>query len=349
MDKTRASLPDYVIKTISLNGKTVPVIAAGLSAGDRIGSILARLGINRMRYRVQPGLYAIGKPGADSPVLVTANYKLTFDSLRKELTGIDAWILVLDTKGINVWCAAGKGTFGTKELVSRIISTELFNVVKHRNIIVPQLGAVGVSAHQVASFTKFKVVYGPVRAADIPEFLKNGMNKTDEMRRVKFNLKDRAVLVPVELMMSWPAFLAVAGVFLALDLISMKEISPIWVVRSLAEAIPVFGAVLAGCVFVPLLLPFIPFRAFSLKGAVLGALFFIPSAIFYHYSIVDGTAVFLWMTSLSAFFAMNFTGSSTYTSLSGAEQEVRTGTPVMIGAVLTGLVLKTLVAFNILS
>ena len=73
-----------------------------------------------MDYRVEPGLYAVGSPTADSPVLVSANYKMSFDRLRSALPGVDAWILVLDTKGINVWCAAGKGTFGTDELVRRI-------------------------------------------------------------------------------------------------------------------------------------------------------------------------------------------------------------------------------------
>ena len=66
-----------------------------------------------MNYKVDPGLYAIGNPNERSPVLVTANYKMSFDNLREALPGRDAWILVLDTRGINVWCAAGKGTFGT--------------------------------------------------------------------------------------------------------------------------------------------------------------------------------------------------------------------------------------------
>ena len=69
-----------------------------------------------MNYKVDPGLYALGAPDADSPVLVSANFKMSFDLLREALPGRNAWILVLDTDGINVWCAAGKGTFGTEEL-----------------------------------------------------------------------------------------------------------------------------------------------------------------------------------------------------------------------------------------
>ena len=50
-------------------------------------------------YRVRPGLYALGAPGDDSPVLVTANYKLTLDVLRSSLRPADAWLLVVDTAG----------------------------------------------------------------------------------------------------------------------------------------------------------------------------------------------------------------------------------------------------------
>ena len=85
----------------------------------------------------------MGSPSPDSPVLVSANYKLSFDVLRRSLAGIDAWILVLDTKGINVWCAAGKGTFGTEELLRRIAAVRLGEVVSHRRLVLPQLGAPG--------------------------------------------------------------------------------------------------------------------------------------------------------------------------------------------------------------
>ena len=71
---------------------------------------MVRWGFNRDKYKVAPGLYKIGNPGFKSDVLLTANYKLTFDTLRKNLSGLNIWIQVIDIKGINVWCAAGKGT-----------------------------------------------------------------------------------------------------------------------------------------------------------------------------------------------------------------------------------------------
>ena len=114
------------------------------------------------------------QPGSGSDVFVSANYKLSFDILRAALKGLDAWVLVLDTKGINVWCAAGKGTFGTDELIRRISEAALERVVSHTRVIVPQLGAPGVSASAVQRATGFRVHYGPVEARDIREYLAAG-------------------------------------------------------------------------------------------------------------------------------------------------------------------------------
>ncbi|MBW2338423.1 MAG: acetyl-CoA synthase subunit gamma, partial [Deltaproteobacteria bacterium] len=134
----------------------VPRIKTKLEGSDHLGTLIARLGIKRDQYKIAPGLYCVGNPDQDSPVLVTANYKLTFDTLRQELTYLDAWVLVLDTRGINVWCAAGKALFSTLEVVHRIKQTMLKKVVNHHQLVLPQLGATGVSAHQVKKESGFK-------------------------------------------------------------------------------------------------------------------------------------------------------------------------------------------------
>ncbi|MCP4229238.1 MAG: acetyl-CoA synthase subunit gamma, partial [bacterium] len=177
----------------------VPIVSTKLTNRDKLGRWKMRWRTKRNEFTVEPGLYAVGNPDENSPVTVSANYKMSFDHLRSQLSGIDAWIIVLDTKGINVWCAAGKGTFGTDELVNRIKTTGIGEIVSHRNLIVPQLGAPGISAHRVKQKSGFKVIYGPVRAEDIKNFLDAGMEATKEMRRVEFPLKDRVILGPVEL------------------------------------------------------------------------------------------------------------------------------------------------------
>src|SRR5665811_1490211 len=102
----------------SNNNISITKSTSELTFSDIMGSLKARWGINRMNFKVNPGLYSLGTPDSNSPVMVTGNYKMSFDALRKELTGINSYILVLDTKGVNVWCAASKGTFGTNELMN---------------------------------------------------------------------------------------------------------------------------------------------------------------------------------------------------------------------------------------
>jgi len=273
----------------------------------------------------------VGQPDQESPVLVTANYKLTFDSLRSVLQGIDAWILVLDTNGVNVWCAAGKGTFGTDEVVRQVQAVGLSEVVSHRRLIVPQLGATGVAAHEVRRRSGFKVVYGPIRAGDLKAFLAAGRRASEDMRRVTFTLAERLAVVGVEVVtvLKWFALI----VFVMMLLTGADS-----VIERLGTAVlkgaPVLAGLLAGTVLVPMLLPWIPGRAFSLKGALVGAfvvgatILLLPDA----YTWLGKIQVFVFGTVAASFFAMQFTGSTTFTSPSGVEWEMRRALPLQIGA-----------------
>jgi len=193
------SAPRWITGAVPTPAGAAPQIATAWTCGDYWGMIKSRSGGYRMRYTVAPGLYAVGTPGRDADVFVSANYKLSFDILRRSLAGFNAWVLVLDTKSINVWCAAGKGTFGTDELAKRIADARLDAVVSHRRVIVPQLGAVGVSASEVLKRTGFRVSFGPVEARDIPEYIRAGYKKTQAMSTMRFNLLDRLVLTPMEI------------------------------------------------------------------------------------------------------------------------------------------------------
>ncbi|MBW1842622.1 MAG: acetyl-CoA synthase subunit gamma, partial [Deltaproteobacteria bacterium] len=177
----------------------VPRVKTDMLWPDILGTFKTRLGIGRNTYSIAPGLYCVGNPGADDPVLVTGNYKLSFDALRKELAMLDAWILVLDTKGVNVWCAAGKKTFSTQEVIRRVKMSGLDERVRHKVLILPQLSATGVAAHLVKKGCGFKVVWGPVYTRDLKRFLEAGKKADSTMRRVTFSFIERLVLVPVEL------------------------------------------------------------------------------------------------------------------------------------------------------
>jgi len=315
----------------------VPQVSTQLSFSDKYGFWKCRWSIGRMRYTIDPGLYCVGNPDANSPVLVTANYKMTFDRLRMELSGLDAWIVVLNTYGINVWCAAGKGTFGTEELVNRLHEVRLSDIVSHRTIILPQLGAVGVAAHEVQKQSGFRVVYGPIRACDIKEFLSSGLKAAEDMRTVKFTILNRLVLTPVEIIAALKPMVVVFGVLFMLNAIGLGH-------YGLVDLYALLGAVFTGAFLAPVLLPWIPGRTFSFKGFLLGLLWAVgvnlingfPAPV---YGWLKAITYILVLPSLSAFFSMNFTGSSTYTSLSGVDKEMRIALPVMIIAVAAGAIL----------
>lgn len=342
----------FVVGFLDSPKGNIPRVLSALTRSDRMSTIKARIGVGRMQYVVDPGLYVLGNPDKNSPVLVTANYKMSFDSLRRELSGRSAWILVLDTKGINVWCAAGKGTFGTEELVFRIDAVGLKDIVCHRDIVLPQLGAPGVAAHLVKKISGFRVHYGPIHAHDLPAYLDAGMKATQEMRSKTFSLQERVVLIPIELVATLKTSLIIIPVMFCIS----GFIGPGSFARNLTEngvfsAAAILGAVFAGAVLTPALLPYLPGRAFATKGFIMGfltALLLISMqgfGIHSLYGMLSGSAWMLMISGISAYLAMNFTGASTYTSLSGVKKEMRWALPLEIAAGISGFSLWLLSGF----
>jgi hypothetical protein len=335
-DHTYGPAP-YLMGEVETPAGPVPRLSTQLTRADRLGAWQMRWGIGRDDYRVRPGLYALGDPDVRSPVLVTANYKLTVDALRSVLPGLDAWALVVDTRGINVWCAAGKGTFSAEEVARIVEETRLAEVVGHRRLVLPQLAAPGVAAHRVKEACGFRVNYGPVRASDIPRFLDDETKADQEMRTVSFDFGERLVLAPAELNYLWDRrlLLAYAGV-IAASSIDREGIS---LRRGLRRGLPVIGAaglaVLAGGGITPLLLPWLPGRAFSLKGVTAGAGVALAADALLRGRLTPAARLTLLagVPALASYAAMNFTGSSTITSPSGVQQEMRRALPLqMAGA-----------------
>jgi hypothetical protein len=333
---------------ISTPAGFIPRVKTKLSIRDYLSTLLVRSNIGRNDYTIAPGLYAAGNPDKNSAVLVTANYKLTFDHVRKELKGIDAFILVLDTRGINVWCAAGKKTFGTEELVNRIRITGLSKVVNHRNIILPQLGAVGVSAIQVKKQSGFTVTWGPINAMDIPQFIANGLKAEPAMRRLTFNLTERLVLVPVEVSIALKP-----AIWITLTIAILSGFGPGFFSftalahRGLAAAMVLISGIIAGAVLTPVLLPRLPGTLFSIKGTVAGFVLSLPTALgFAYHSGVSGVVGLIFMaTAVSSWLAMNFTGATPFTSPSGVEKEMKRSMPFQIAGAIMGFVFWIVSAF----
>jgi hypothetical protein len=335
-------MKSYQTGTIAVADYTIPVVSDKLGLGDFIGAVMVRFGINRGNYKVDPGLYSTGSPDITSDVFVTGNYKLSFDHLRKNLKGLNSWILVLDTKGVNVWCAAGKKTFGTSELVRSINEADLRSIVSHRKLILPQLGATGVAAHKVKEASGFNVHYGPVRAADIKEYIGDGYRASREMRMVKFGFYDRLKLIPndfiqgkIYLLISIAVAFIIAGINLKGGRFDFELKS------SIHGMVNVLLGYSAGVILTPALLPYLPFRMFSLKGLFAGLV--VSTGLFFTQltglNLINKIGWFLVILSISSFMAMNFTGSSTYTSLSGVKREMKISIPLQIALASIGIIL----------
>jgi CO dehydrogenase/acetyl-CoA synthase delta subunit len=313
----------------------VPRLNTRLTQRDRWGGLKVRLGLKRHQYAVDPGLYAVGQPDRQAPVLVTANYKLSLDALRSELTGLDAWILVLDTKGVNVWCAAGKGTFATDELVHWLTATRLDQVVAHRRLVLPQLGASGVAGHAIRQRTGFRVIWGPVRASDLKAFLKNPKNPAPAMRRISFTLRERMILIPMEISAAlkpgaW-ATAAVLIIALVVGMLGPGRLPAVFGFMLLGVAAGGIG-VIGGAVLAPILLPWLPGKAFAVKGATIGLVAAGLGHLILYPPMVAGLSIALALMTMatSSFLAMNFTGATPFTSPSGVEKEMRLALPAQI-------------------
>jgi hypothetical protein len=140
---------------------------------------------------VKPSLYAIGQPDADAPVLVTGNYDLTVRRLLRDTQGLDVYLLVVNSAGINVWCASGGGYLTSEKVIAAVRASQLDRVVDHRRLILPQLCAGRVDGNRITSEIDWEVRWGPVYSKDIPAYLAAGQQKDNGTRWVQFPLKTR--------------------------------------------------------------------------------------------------------------------------------------------------------------
>ena len=166
------------------------------------------------------------------------------------------------------------------------------------------------------------------------------------MRRKSFPLYERAVLIPLELVGAFKWFLVItATFFFAAGLGGPGGYWENCLAYGLFAVAAFAGALCAGAVLTPLLLPWLPGRAFSFKGMITGLvavgilLLFRTGDLATPAGLLEHFAWVLLVPALSAYLAMNFTGASTYTSLSGVKKEMKRAVPLEIGAAAIGLVL----------
>ena len=167
----------------------------------RIAYAVVNIAETLLRFLPVPaktGVVTMGNPARSSPVFLTCNYHLTVARVKKALEGIDCYLLVANTRGMNVWCAATGGHFTNHTVVSVLKTSGIETLVDHRNVILPQLAATGIEAGAVHRKTGWNVIWGPVYAKDIPVFLRDSLSTTAPMRQIDFTWPQR-----LECAVSW--------------------------------------------------------------------------------------------------------------------------------------------------
>lgn len=207
-------------------------------------------------FPTKTGLRTFGNPGPDAPVFVTCNFELTVRRVSKVLEGMDCYLLVAPTKGINVWCAAGGGIFNAHSVISVLKTSGVAERVDHRTLIMPQLAAPGVDVQRVEKETGWRCKFGPVHAADIPDYVQNNFRKTQKMSLVRFPLQDR-----IETAVMWAFLMSViAVIFLAI-------VSPGSIPGALAL---VWGSSLALYILIDPIMRYVPGPVSLIKTSLIG-------------------------------------------------------------------------------
>lgn len=142
--------------------------------------------LRMLPFPCKTGVIKIGNPDRNSPVFLTCNFHLTVERVKRVLRKMDCCLLVANSKGINVWCAATGGHLTDHSVISVLKTSGIETLVDHRKVILPQLAAPGVEAKTIQKKSGWKVVWGPVYAKDIPAFMRNELEKTEEMRETEF-------------------------------------------------------------------------------------------------------------------------------------------------------------------
>lgn len=207
-------------------------------------------------FPAKTGIAKMGSPNRTSPVLLTCNFQLTVRRVKHALKGIDCYLLVANTKGINVWCAATGGHLNNHSVISVIKTSGIEEKVDHKKIILPQLAAPGVESKVIEKKTSWEVLWGPVDIKDIKEFLENNFDKSEKMHKVTFPLIKR-----IEMAIMWAFPLSV---FLSLIWI------PFFIDELLALWIQVWVISLITFIFYPIFEPMLLLEKRQKKHAFFG-------------------------------------------------------------------------------
>jgi len=294
----------------------------GLRWIDYVKAAISWLHAFKHTYAIEPGLYYVGERyDRDAPLLVTSNYHLTVFTVLRHVGSLNVRLLVVDTDGINVWCAAGKGRFSNAAIEEQLgrYERELLTEKTWMTLVLPKLAFAGVDIRGLRE-KKIRPLIGPVYAKDLPAYL--------SQKKLTSQRDDQVVFGFVSRLFTWlPGFLQAMGYTLAAALILVVAQGG-WVSEAPLVLLGV-SAVIA--TVYPLLFPFIPGRRFAVKGLWLSGLVSLGLAGLYAAGMLE-TSVFvptlLFTIASGMFFGLAYTGNSAVSNYSRIRAETARFLPI---------------------
>jgi len=159
---------------------------------------------------VEPGLREIATPDRNSPIVVTGNFHLTVRRVEKALKGQNCYLLVVQSRGINVWCASAGGEMNTHSIITALKTSGIGERVDHRELILPQFSAPGIDTRLLKKATGWKAKWGPAYADELPAFFANAHTKKQEQCYARFSLSFRMEMLLSMNCLPWLVFASIA-------------------------------------------------------------------------------------------------------------------------------------------
>ncbi|MHA1912774.1 MAG: methyltransferase domain-containing protein [Promethearchaeota archaeon] len=298
---------------------------------------------------VEPGIYRSGTPDEKSPIIVTANYQFTYIKVMRALKGIDAWVLCVDSRGINVWCAARGDDFGNKQLIEAVEATGIDKISTRKTLILPQLAAGGVAAPLIKSESPsfpFNILYGPVWAKHLPQFLKERpAKKPDKWKLAKFNgfHRLRAFITHTTFLLRKIFLLPILALLLLF--LGLSLVTPFWVDK-LVRTSEILMWIIITNGLIASLFPLTKFtRKFILKGiffGILNVLLFSVINWILHQSYILIILNICFLFWLAFFSTMSFSGYSMITSPGEIQEEYPTFSKINLPLLIIGVILMVI-------
>jgi acetyl-CoA decarbonylase/synthase complex subunit gamma len=175
-------MTDDPVQEVVLASAFIAKYAGIVVLSDFDGAALFPLLLERLNIFTDPqrpmatgeGIYEIGGPDGNAPVLITSNFSLSYFIVSGEIetSRVPSYLLVKDTEGLSVMTAWAAGKFVADEIAPFVQKSGIADRVKHRKLIIPGYAA-QISGELEDELPGWEIVIGPREASHIPAFLKS--------------------------------------------------------------------------------------------------------------------------------------------------------------------------------